>query len=59
MVIRGLKGCEEVIDEDFPDLKISDRTVQRAREYQGQVRKPYELQEYESWRKRVLNEPLP
>jgi len=54
-----LKDLREVINADWPEVKVTRRTVQRAVEYQGQVRKPYSPAEYEAKRARVLNTPLP
>lgn len=51
-----LKDWKEVIDMDFPSKPITAATVNRAREYQGQVRRPYSNKEYEERRERVARE---
>lgn len=56
---RRLKDWREVIDTDFPRVEVTARTVARAKEYRGQVRKPYEPAEYEARRQRILSQELP
>ena len=54
-----LKDWREVINTDFPEQEVTKETITRAKDYQGQVRKPYSQREYEDWREKVLNTPLP
>jgi len=56
---RRLRDWREVIDLDFPKVEVTARTVARAVEYKGQVRKPYEPAEYEARRQRILSQELP
>lgn len=55
-----LKDWREVVFEDCPKtrIEITQRTVDRAKQYKGQVRKPYNSNEYEAKRKRMLDTPL-
>jgi hypothetical protein len=54
-----LKDWRDVIEVDWSEIIITAKTVRRAREYKGQVRKPYEDKEYETIRQRILATPLP
>lgn len=59
MTALKIKDWREVVSEDWPRQEITSSTVKRAREYQGQVRRPYKSQKYEAYRTQVLNTPLP
>jgi hypothetical protein len=56
MTTPRLKDWREVIDLNFPARPITEATVRRAREYKGQIRRPYTPAEYEDRRNRVNNE---
>ncbi len=54
-----LRDWREVINEDLPQIEITDSTVKRAKEYGLAVRKFYDPADYEARRQRVLSRPLP
>jgi hypothetical protein len=50
---------EAVLNVEFRHVEITERTVRRVVEYRGQVRRPYNLEEYEAIRQKRADTPLP